>query len=341
MANSKAATTSRAAPAEAPAIPTTMRAAVIDRFGPPEVLGVRTVPVPQPGPREVLIALHAAGVGIWDAKIRDGTWASGEERFPLVLGADGAGVVAARGERVRRFRVGEWVWAYEYANPTGGFYAEYVAVDVDHVGRVPAELDLLRAGAAAVTGLTALQGIDVHLRVRRGETVLIFGASGAVGTLAVQFAKRRRARVLGTATGDDAATLVLGLGADGVADARRADFVERLRELAPAGLDAVLALAGGDALERAIDLVRAGGRVAYPNGVEPEPRRRDTLRPQGYDAVADPREWERLYHTVDEAKVQVPIAAVYPLEQAAEAHARVERGHVLGRVVLRIREDGD
>lgn len=341
MANSRAATRSRAAPAEAPAIPATMRAAVIDRFGPPEVLTVRAVPVPRPGPREVLIALHAAGVGIWDARIRDGTWASGEKRFPLVLGTDGAGVVAARGARVRRFRAGERVWAYEYENPRGGFYAEYVAVTVDHVGRVPAALDLLRAGAAAVTGLTALQGIDVHLRVRRGETVLVFGASGAVGTLAVQFAKLRRARVLGTASGDDAATLVLGLGADAVADARRDDFVDRLRALAPDGLDAVLALAGGNALERALDLVRPGGRVAYPNGVEPEPRPRDKVRPRGYDAVADPREWERLYRAAEEAKLEVPIAAVYPLEQVAEAHARVERGHVLGRVVLRIREDGE
>jgi NADPH:quinone reductase-like Zn-dependent oxidoreductase len=93
--------------ATAHSVPATMKAAAIDRFGPPDVLKLHTLPVPKPGPREVLIELYAAGVGIWEAKIRDGTWASGKERFPLVLGADGAGIVVARGGRVRTLRIGE------------------------------------------------------------------------------------------------------------------------------------------------------------------------------------------------------------------------------------------
>ena len=166
-------------------------------------------------------------------------------------------------------------------------------MNAEHVATVPRRLDLLEAGAAAVTGLTAQQGIDEHLSVAAGETVLIFGASGAVGTLAVQFAKRRRARVIGTARGADATALVRDLGADGVFDARSDEGIERLRELAPEGLDAALALAGGPALERA----------------------------------------------VEEAGLRVPIGGEYPLEQAAAAHARVERAHVLGRIVLRTREE--
>lgn len=328
----------RTAPAtRAPAVPESMQAVAIDRFGPPSELTLRTLPVPELGPRDVLIAVHAAGVGIWCAKIRDGTWAEGNERFPLVLGTDGAGTVAAVGARVRRFRVGDRVWAYHYENPKGGFYAEYVAVDSDDVGRPPEGLDLLHAGAGAVTGVTALQGVDDHLGVRRGETVLVFGASGAVGTLAVQFARRRGARVLGTASGRDAASLVRRLGADGVFDARSEDAAERLRELAPDGLDAVLAFAGGASLERCIDQVNPGGRVAYPNGVEPEPRRRRGLTVRAYDGDANPRAWTRLARAAEEARLRVPIAAEYPLEQAAEAHARVEQGHVLGRVVLRVR----
>jgi NADPH:quinone reductase-like Zn-dependent oxidoreductase len=90
----------------------------------------------------------------------------GRPKFPLVLGTDGAGIVVANGTRVRRFSVGDRLWAYHYANPKGGFYAEYVAVDDRHAGRVPKHLDLLQVGAAATTGLTALQGIDVALRVR-------------------------------------------------------------------------------------------------------------------------------------------------------------------------------
>lgn len=224
-------------------VPETMKAAAIDRFGPPEVLKVHVVPVPEPDATEVLIALHAAGVGSWDAKIRDGTWATGDERFPLVLGTDGAGFVVARGSRVRRFGIGERVWSYAWANPKGGFYAEYVAVDAEQVGSVPRRLDLLQAGAAATTGLTALQGMDDVLRVRQGETVLVFGASGGVGTLAVQFARWRRVRALGTATGRAAVALVRRLGAGAVIDGRSDDAIERLEALAPDGIDAVLALA--------------------------------------------------------------------------------------------------
>ncbi|MDB6123357.1 MAG: Bifunctional protein: zinc-containing alcohol dehydrogenase [Pedosphaera sp.] len=316
---------------------TLMKAAAIDRFGPPSVLKLHTVPVPEPGPGEVLIALHAAGVGVWDADIRGGWWPEGRPKFPLILGTDGAGTIAAMGSRVRRFRKNDRVWAYEFINPKGGFYAEYVAVNSEHVGRVPPRLDLLQAGAAAVTGLTALQGVADHLRVRPGETVLIYGASGAVGTLAIQFAKSRGARVLGTATGRDAATLVRRLGAAGVIDARSKRGIEELQALAPNGLDAVLAFAGGDGLERCLDLVRAGGRVAHPNGVEPEPKKRRNLKILSYDAVNGRREFDRLASAVEAAKLKVPIAAIYPLAQAAKAHERIMKGHVLGRIALRIR----
>jgi NADPH2:quinone reductase len=142
-----------------------------------------------PSSREVLIAVYSAGVGVWDAQIRAGWWPEGRPKFPIVLGSDGAGVVVSKGAGVRRFKVGDRVWAYEFVNPKGGFYAEYVAVNAEHVGHLPRRLDLLHAGGAAVTGFTALQGVDEKLRIRAGETVLIFGATGAVGSLAVQFAK--------------------------------------------------------------------------------------------------------------------------------------------------------
>ena len=324
--------TSSAARPRTTTIPTTMKAAAIDRFGPPAVLTLHTLPVPKPGPGQVLIALQAAGVGSWDASIRDGSWRpGGRPKFPLVPGTDGAGIVVAKGARARRFRIGDRVYANEF-----GCYAEYVAADVEDVGHVPPRLDLMQAGAAATTGLTALQGIDDALRVRRGHTVLIYGASGAVGTLAVQFAKRRGARVVATASGRDATALVRRLGADAMIDARRDDAIERLRACAPDGIDAALVLAGGDTLEPCLDLVRPGGRIAYPNGVEPEPRRRRKVRLVAYDGEAGPRKFARLERAVAEARLRVPIAAVYPLAQAAKAHGRLERGHILGRIELRI-----
>lgn len=316
-------------------VPAEMKAAAIDRFGPPSVLKLHTLPVPQPGPNEVLIGLHAAGVGVWDVSVRDGSWRPyGRPKFPLVPGTDGAGIILAQGARVRRFGIGDRVYATDYA---GGFYAEFKAVGAENVAPVPKRLDMLQAGAALVPGLTALQGIDDHLRVRRGETVLIFGATGSVGTLAVQFAKRLRARVLATASGRPATALVQRLGADGVFDPHREDAPEKLEKLAGGSIDCVLALAGSEVLERCLDLVRPGGRVAYPNGVEPEPRRRPRVRLVSYDAEAGQRQFAKLERAVNEARLQVPIAAVYPLAQAAKAHERLERGHILGRIVLQIR----
>ena len=316
-----------------------MKAAAIDRFGPPSVLALHTFPVPKLGPREVLIALFAAGVGVWDTDIRGGWWPEGRPKFPLVLGTDGAGIVAAKGKYVRRFDVGDRVWAYEFINPKGGFYAEYVAVTSDSVGLMPKHLNLLQAGAATVTGLTAVQGIDSHLRVRAGETVLIFGASGAVGTLALQFAKRRGARVIATARGDAPKRLLRKLGADKIIDPSTKNAVAQVRAFAPNGLDAALALAGGSMLEHLLVLVRPGGRVAYPNGVEPPPHARPKIKHISYDAESGPRRFAQLSRAVSEARLQVPIAQVCPLENAAEAHERIKNGHVLGRIVLQIRSE--
>lgn len=281
----------------------------------------------------MLIALHAAGVGVWDADIRGGWWPEGRPKFPLVLGTDGAGIIRAKGGRTRRFKIGDRVWAYEFINPKGGFYAEYVAVNAQHAARIPKRLDLLHAGASAVTGLTALQGIDDHLHVRRGTTILVFGATGAIGTLAVQFAKRHGARVIGTARGGSGVTLLKKLQIDAVVDLTKKG-PDQLRALAPGGLDAALALAGGKALEQMLDQMRPGGRIAFPNGVEPAPRKRSKIRIKSYDAIASPKHFARLNRAVEEARLQVPIAAVYPLAQASKAHERIERGHVLGRIVL-------
>jgi NADPH:quinone reductase-like Zn-dependent oxidoreductase len=247
-------------------------------------------------------------------------------------------VVVLRGSRVRRFDAGDRVWAYHYANPKGGFYAEYIAVDVQHVGKMPRRLDMLQAGAGATTGLTALQGIDDALRLGRDETVLIFGATGAVGTLAVQFAKRLRARVIATASSTEGADLLGKLGADRVFDARSNDAADLLHRLAPDGIDAALVLAGGESLEACLDLVKHDhGRLAFPNGVWPEPRKRRKIQVLAYNAEPGPREFERLEHAAAQARLTVPIAGVFSLEQAAKAHETLEQGHVLGRIVLKIR----
>src|ERR1700686_3177439 len=147
-------------------VPAVMKAAAVDRFGPPSALKLHTLPVPEPGPSEVLLALYAAGVGVWDAEVRDGSWRPfGDPKFPLVLGTDGAGIVVAKGARVRRFNLGDRLWACDYANPKGGFYAEYVAVDSQHAGRAPKHLDLLQVGAAGAARWSGPRGVGPALRV--------------------------------------------------------------------------------------------------------------------------------------------------------------------------------
>ncbi|MFL5494579.1 MAG: NADP-dependent oxidoreductase [Gemmatimonadales bacterium] len=319
--------------------PEVMQAAAIDKFGPPSALSIHQLPVPRPSPREVLIALEWAGVGVWDASIRDGSWSEGKPKFPLVPGVDGAGIVVAAGARVRRVRVGDRVYAYEFGNPKGGFYAQFAVARADHVDRVPAALATREAAAVVTTGLTAMQGLSL-LRLRRGSTVLIFGASGAVGTIAVQIAKRNGATVIATASGRPASRVVRRLGAELVVDARNDSGVDRVRRAAPKGLDAVFALAGGEELERCLDLLRRGGRIAYPNGIEPEPEARPGVTARSFDAVADPQQFRRLRKYLGDRRMQAPLAGVYPLSQAARAHRRLEQGHIVGRIVLRVPRAG-
>jgi len=313
-----------------------MRAAAIDRFGGPEVLTIHNLPIPTVSAQEVLIEIDTAGVGTWDGSIRDGSWAEQKE-FPMILGGDGSGIVSAVGSKVRRFKRGDRVYACSYFNPKGGFYAEYVAVAAGKVAPVPNGLELLPAGAIPTIGLTALQGVDDTLGIKKGEAVIVHGASGSVGMIALQFAKLRGARVLATASGSDGIEFVRKLGADEAIDGKRNDILAAARVFAPDGIDAVLAFVGGKELTRCLDALRKGGRLAYPNGIEPEPRKRKGIKMKSYDGTPGVREFERLGRAIEAMDIKVPIAAGFKLEDAADAHRFIEKGHVLGKVVLRVR----
>lgn len=267
-------------------VPRTMFAAAIDRFGGPDVLTGHALPVPCLDSHDVLIAVDTAGVGPWDADVREGLFAGRKPHFPIVLGYDGAGVVAAVGPKVRRLKIGDEVYSYNWENPKGGFYAEFVAVPADKVARIPKRLDLRQAGAIATTGLTSLQGIDDALDLKKGETIIVHGASGGVGSLAVQFARLRGARVFATASGKEGVELVRDMGAHAVVDGKRVDIDDQARRFAPDGVDAILALAGGDALERCLNALRPDGRLAHPNGIDPVPKRRRRMSIIPYDAIS-------------------------------------------------------
>ncbi|HEX3836095.1 MAG TPA: NADP-dependent oxidoreductase [Steroidobacteraceae bacterium] len=309
-------------------VPQMMRAAAFDKAGGPEVLSIHELPVPMPGASEVLLALHGAGVAVWEADMR--RHASDRAPYPLVLGSDGAGTIVAVGSGVHGFKLGDVVYG------TGiGFYAEYVKVRADRIARVPQGLNLTQASILAISGLSALQGIDDVLELKAGQTLIIHGAAGGVGTLAIQLAKLRGVKVLATATTDAGLALARQLGADAVVNGRTGDIAAAAKKFAPAGVDAVLGLAGGDALEHCIDALRPGsGRVAYLYGLEPIPRPRGSIRMTLYNFVAGTKELERLNKAVAAAQLRVPVAATYSLADAAAAHRRLEAGHLLGKIVL-------
>src|SRR5262245_31144468 len=174
-----------------------MKAVAIDRFGGPDTLKLQTLPVPEVGPDEVLIRVEYADVAVWDPFEREGGFAKlfgTEPRFPYVLGTDGAGTVAAVGERVSRFKKGDRVYAAALTNPKGGFYSEYVAVKADNVSYVPGKLTTEQAGVMSCDALTALHGLDEVLGLKQDEALMVFGAGGGIGHLAVQLAKRMGAR---------------------------------------------------------------------------------------------------------------------------------------------------
>ena len=314
-------------------LPNTMVAAAIDRGGGPEVLTIHRLPVPKPDPGEVLIAVHAAGVGAWEAGIRQHP--GDDAKFPLVLGSDGAGAVAAVGSGVRSFKVGDQVYG-----AGGAFYAQYVTVRAEDIAHIPKGIGSTEAGILAISGLSALQGIDDVLELKPGDTLIIHGAAGGVGTLAVQFAKLRGLKVLATASNDEGLALVSRLGADAVVNGKTSDLAAAAQRFAPHGVDAVLGLAGGDALERCIDSLRndGRGRVAYLYGMEPLPKPRLGIRMTLYSYISGVREFERLNAAVEAARPRVPIAAEYSLADAAKAQQRLEAGHLLGKIVLHIHE---
>ncbi len=313
-------------------IPAEMKAAALDRFGGPEVLHTELLPVPHPAEGQVLIRLDAAGIGAWDPYARTGELDLGRGRFPRIIGNDGAGEVVELGQGVTRFRLGERVYAYSFR---GGFYAEYAVVDEDEVATIPEGLSEAEAGVLGADGVTAVRGLDDQLHLEPGEALMVYGASGGIGHLAVQLAKRMGARVLAVASGTDGVELVEKLGADVAVDGKEDDVAQAARAFAPGGLDAALVLAHGASLTPALAAVRANGRVAHPNGVEPAPSPPPGVTLLAYDGEPGRDAFDRLAGLIAAGPFHVEVGRAYALEEAARAHQELGRHH-LGKLAFRI-----
>ena len=314
------------------AIPTTMKAAVAARAGSPDVIHIESVPVPGLKRGHVIIALDYASVGSWDAQQRSGAW--GEVKPGTILGADGSGIVVAVATDVKDVRVGERVYSYSYQNADGGFHAEYVSVPAEYVARVPDQLDQRVAGAMPCVAVTAQSGLRA-LKVSHGEELLVFGASGGVGSLAVWLAANVfGATVTGTARAE-AQPYVRTLGAAHVVDPHSKAPQATLARAARDGFAAALLTANGNDLAPFVEHLRVRAPVAYPNGVEPVPHIED--HPSlPFDGAMSREAFALLNKAIGKHTLPLHIEE-FPLDRAADAHRRLDQGHVEGKVVLRIR----
>ena len=322
-----------------------MRAVAIDRFGGPEVLTVRNIPVPKPGPGQILVRVESAGVAVWDVAEREGMLARRagvRPKFPWVLGSEGAGKVVEVGEKVDGFRTGDQVYGGIWGtNPKAGFHAEYTALRADEAWPIPSTMSAEQAGALLIDGGTALTGLD-DLSLKQGEKLMVFGASGGLGHLAVQLGKRLGAQVFAVASGDDGAALALRLGAEAAVDGRSGNVVASAREFAPSGFDAALiGVRGQDpgaiaAAETALTTMREGGRVAYPwtDSLMPPPKVPSIVRTVGYMGKLDRASVMELNRLVEAGPFEVRLGKTFALDQAAEAYGAVASHH-LGRIALR------
>ncbi|MEM9154174.1 MAG: NADP-dependent oxidoreductase [Cyanobacteria bacterium P01_F01_bin.33] len=313
-------------------IPQEMTAMAVDEFGGSEKLTLHSLPVPPVDTGEVLIRVDIAGVGIWDSMERKGELLYNEVHFPRVLGGECAGTIVAVGDRVERFDVGDRVYAQSFMNDKGGSYAQYVVVSEKTVAPVPKDFDLLMAGGLPIASATALSNLNA-LEISRETRLMLWGASGGVGHVALQLAKRMDASVFAIASGVDGVELAKQLGADAAVDGHRDNVVQHAHAFAPDGFDAALVLVGGDKVQSSLRLVRQGGIIAFPNGVVPEPEAPDGVALKKANGFASPMLLEQLNQLISTGEFQVHIAQTFPLEKAARAHDAMKQ-HYLGKIVL-------
>lgn len=318
-----------------------MRAMVIPAFGGPEQFQERDLPIPEPGPGEVVVEVWASGTNPVDAKIRQaGRWAGISP--PAVLGYDVSGVVHAVGQGVKEFTPGDAVYyTPEIFGNAMGSYAEFNRVPAAIVAAKPRNLSHVEAAAIPLAGGTAWEGIVRRLSPRPGEAVLILGGAGGVGSFAVQFAKRMGAWVLATASTANL-EMLRQLGADVAIDYTRDNVVERVRtETGGEGVDALFDTVGGQTLFSTLAAVRRFGRIATILGGQGDVSSlyRNNLTLHGIFLTRERRRLEEMRPLFERGWVRPWVEEVLPLNQVSRAHQRLDSGHGRGKIVLQIRPE--
>lgn len=314
----------------------TMQALAFARFGGPEVVSLVERPIPMPGPGQVLVRVLSAGFGVWDVLEREGVLAGSAEQppvFPYVPGSEGAGAVVEVGAGVQRWREGDRVCGLlPLRSPRHGFHAQFTVVDADRLWPVPSRLTLPQAAALPVDGGLAMHAVAVALAAGPGDAMLVFGASGGIGHMALQFARQRGARVLAVASGADGVALAERLGADMTIDGRRHALAPALRIFAPDGLDAALLTASPPDAATIVAALRPGGRIAWPHGVAAPPARAD-VSASAFGARAGALQVHAACRAAARGPFHLHVDARFALADIAGATQAIGRHH-LGRIVL-------
>lgn len=310
-----------------------MKAAFVEETGSLDSLKVGDIELPEVGEGEVLVRIKAAGVNPVDAAVPQGYL---EERlphgFPLIPGWDMSGVVEKRGFSARRFEEGDEVYAYARRSKVQwGTFAEYTVIPESYLSKKPESISHEEAGAIPLTGLTAYQSLFDAGKLQEGQTVLILGASGGVGTFAIQLAKARGADVIGIAS-EKNHEFMRELGADETITYEDTDIAEAVFDVAPDGVDLIFDCTRGDTLERSLKTLKDDGKLVSITKSNPDID--SSIEFEYVFVEPNSKELDHLRELVEEGKIQVPISKTYTLEETGEALKDIQSLHSRGKTVI-------
>ena len=311
-----------------------MRAAYYEELGSVDKIKVGTLPVPEIQEGEVLIRIKAAGINPVDSAVREGYLnAFIPVIFPAISGWDVAGVVESCGYSARRFKPGDEVYAYaRRPRVQHGTFAEYVVIPESYLALRPQQLSWEEAAGIPLVGLTAYQSLFDAGNLQANQVVMILGASGGVGSLGIQLAKAKGARVIGVASRKNHEHM-RQLGADYTIDYQNTQIAEEVKKITPDGVDLIFDCASGETLEQSLPALKANGKlVSILNQGENLP---PNINFQYVFVEPNSQQFNYLRELADAGKLKVPVSKTYSLEETAEAFRQIETHHTTGKIIIK------
>jgi len=307
-----------------------MKAVRIHGYGDASVLVYEDAPMPEIGPDEVLIKVAACGINPIDWKVRKGyAKEKAPLSFPFILGWDVAGAIEVTGDLISRFRKGDKIFTRNNTARNGG-YAEYVAVRASEICFAPASISLVQSAGIPLACQTAWAGLFEQGSLKKGQSVLIHGGSGGVGTFAIQLARLAGAHVISTTSAKNM-DLVRSLGADEVIDHTAEDFSEKLKDI-----DLMFDTIGGDTQKKSWGIIKKGGTLVSTVGADEKVAGEHGVQAKSFMVDSNGARLEEIAGLVDDGRIRVIIEKEFPLAEARAAHELSEGGHAVGKIILTI-----